>query len=137
MSLHTGGKAYIRCKHLTKTPAQIRRRKSPIWQWGEDIVAKDQPTSDRLFYCYLCEKKGAYQELMKIADGNTTALNHLAEDHNMDRYTGKLENRTRPPPSQPTLREAPGLLALNWQRNWDAWKLIFVRWIVYCHIAFY
>ncbi|KAF2184788.1 hypothetical protein K469DRAFT_708544, partial [Zopfia rhizophila CBS 207.26] len=90
--------AYIRCKHLTKTPAQIRRRKSPIWQWGEDIVAKDQPTSDRLFYCYLCEKKGAYQELMKIADG---------------------------------------LQALNWQRNWDAWKLIFIRWIVYCYITFY
>ncbi|KAF2176484.1 hypothetical protein K469DRAFT_722292 [Zopfia rhizophila CBS 207.26] len=25
------GKAYIRYKHLTKTPAQIRRRKSSIW----------------------------------------------------------------------------------------------------------
>ena len=131
------GRQYIRCQSLAKQPKHTKQRTSPIWRWGEDIFLKDSNGKTTYFYCWLCEKQKRHQELMIVSKGRCTALDHLTEDHNMHRTSGELQNSSVPESDQPTIEEYPTRWALEMSRNFDSFKRLLIRWIVYCHIAFF
>ena len=72
-----------------------------------------------------------------MSKGRCTALDHLTEDHNMHRVSGELQNSSPPKLDQPTIEEYPTRWALEMSRNFDSFKRLLIRWIVYCHIAFF
>lgn len=133
------GKQYIRCQALTKGPKHTKQRESKIWRWGEDIQLRDDTSSKpaRYFFCYLCEKQKRKQELLVVGTGRGPAMNHLVEDHNMDRETGAIRLITTGSSSQPTIEEFNELRRLDFARGFEQFKQLLIRWLVCCHIAFF
>ncbi len=112
-------------------------RTSPIWRWGEDIQEKDGDGKDQYYYCYLCERLKRRQELIIVSTGRTTALDHLCDDHNMNRTMGKLDQEGLRSSNQPTITQYPQERSLDLNRNFQIFKDLLIRWIVCCHIAFF
>ena len=131
------GKQYMRCRALAKRLKNTKQRTSPIWRWGEDIFPKEPDGNTTFYYCWLCEKQKRLQELMTVSKGRCTALDHLCQDHNMNRSTGELEERRPSNSDQPTIEEYPARWSLELSRNFESFKRLLIRWIVCCHIAFF
>jgi len=131
------GKQYIRCGALTKNPKATRQRTSPIWRWGEDIQLKDGDCKVQYYYCYLCERAKAKQELLIVSSGRSSALDHLCEDHYMDKVSGELNQSAPRASNQPTVEAYPAAWSLEFNRNFESFKELLIRWIVCCHIAFF
>jgi hypothetical protein len=127
------GKVYVRCCSLAKQPKATRKRQSVIWKYGEDIQLRTNSTK-RHWYCYLCEKKRDRQELPIVDKGNSTCLDHLKQKHHIDPQTG--EPLTAEDHTQTTIN-GPSLSTLIFRRDFDVFKDLLIRWIVYCHIAFF
>jgi len=129
------GKQYLRCCVLAKPQKHHRKRTSIVWMYGEDIQLKQDPTK-RFWYCYLCEQQHRQQEFPTSGKGNTTALDHLESKHQIDRKSGELKPiKTRPP--QPSIIDFNNISTLIFKRRFDEFKELLIRWIVYCHIAFF
>jgi len=129
------GKQYVRCCVLAKPQKHNRKRTSIVWMYGEDIQFKQDPTK-RFWYCYLCEQKHHQQELPTSGKGNTTALDHLESKHQIDRKTGEFNPRKKGS-SQPSIIDFNNISTLVFKRRFDEFKELLIRWIVYCHIAFF
>ena len=128
------GKVYVRCCSLAKNPKATKRRQSIIWTYGEDIQLQKTP-GKRFWYCYLCEKKRCQQELPIVDKGNSTALDHIKQKHQIDQTGGSINCNQ---PGQRTICTLGSSIArLVFQRDLDAFKELFIRWIVYCHVAFF
>lgn len=115
------GRQYIRCKSLTLGVKNTKPRTSPIWKWGEDVQLKGE-VGDRkkvYYYCYI------------------TALDHLVDDHQMNRYTGFLKPPKPSDSNQPTIEDYPEQRVLKQRSNFEAFKQLLIRWIVCCYIAFF
>src|SRR5579871_3339868 len=130
------GKVYVRCCSLAKHPKATRKRQSIIWKYGEDIQLRTNSTkvTKRYWYYYLCEKKRCQQELPIVDSGNSTCLDHLKQKHHIDPQTG--EHITTEDGTQTTIN-GPNLSTLIFRRDFDVFKDLLIRWIVYCHIAFF
>jgi hypothetical protein len=129
------GKQYVRCCVLAKPQKHNKKRTSIVWMHGEDIQLKQDPAK-RFWYCYLCEEQYRQQELPISGKGNTTALDHLESKHQIDRRTGEFKP-TKKDPSQPSIIDFNNISALVFKRRFDEFKELLIRWIVYCHIAFF
>jgi hypothetical protein len=129
------GKQYVRCCVLAKPQKHNKKRTSIVWVYGEDIQLRQDPTK-RFWYCYLCEQQHRQQELPVSGKGNTTALDHLESKHQIDRKTGELKS-TKKDPSQPSIIDFNTISTLVFKRRFDEFKELLIRWIVYCHIAFF
>lgn len=129
------GKQYVRCCVLAKPQKHNKKRTSIVWIYGEDIQLKQDPTK-RFWYCYLCEQHHCQQELPTSGNGNTTALDHLESKHQIDRKTGEFKP-TKKDPLQPSIIDFNNISTLVFKRRFDEFKELLIRWIVYCHIAFF
>jgi hypothetical protein len=127
------GKVYVRCSSLVKNPKATKQRSSIIWRFGEDIQLRTNSTK-RYWYCYLCEKKRCQQELPIVDKGNSTCLDHLKLRHQIDLHTG---GRISNDDSTQTTINGLNLLSLVFRQDFDIFKELLIRWIVYCHIVFY
>jgi len=125
-------KVYIRCSSLAKHPKATKKRHSVIWTYGEDIQLRADSTK-RFWYCYLCEKKRAQQELPVVTSGNSTCLDHLQQKHQIDQTGKRIGNSD---PTQSTINLG-SMGRLVFRRDFDILKELLIRWIVYCHIAFF
>jgi len=105
------------CRSLAK------KRRIPIWRWGEDIFLRESDGKTTYFYCWLCEKQKRHQEIMVVSKWRRTALDHLTEDHNMHRTTGKLQQRRPTDSNQPTIEEYP----LQWSQRLCLNHLLLLR----------
>lgn len=130
------GKQYIRCCALTKNPKATKQRTSHIWKWGEDIQLKEGD-GKTYYYCYLCERSKIKQELPIVSSGRSTALDHLCDDHYMNKATGELNQNGPRAANQPLIEGYPAAWSLEWNRNFESFKTLLIRWIVCCHIAFF
>ena len=105
---------------------------------GGDIQLKSGSDGTAYYYCYLCERIKRKQELLVVSSGRTTAMDHLVEDHYMDKTTGLLNTHRKPDEfNQPTIDEYPEERSLDRARNFERFKQLLIRWIVCCHIAFF
>jgi len=91
-------------------------------------------SAKRYWYCYLCEKERCEQELPIVDTGNSTCLDHLKQKHHIDPQTG--EHITAEGDNQ-TMINGPNLSTMIFRRDFDVFKDLLIRWIVYCHVAFF
>ncbi|KAH7137822.1 hypothetical protein EDB81DRAFT_601046, partial [Dactylonectria macrodidyma] len=129
------GKQYVRYSVVAKSQKHTKKRTSVVWQYGEDIQLKQDPTK-RFWYCYLCEQQQRQQGLPISGKGNCTALDHLESKHQIDRETGEHRHAKSQPP-QPSIVDFNSISTLVFKRRFDEFKELLIRWIVYCHIAFF
>ncbi|OBS17625.1 hypothetical protein FPOA_11942 [Fusarium poae] len=129
------GKQYVRYVVVAKSQKHTKKRTSVVWQYGEDIQLK-QDLTKRFWYCYLCEQQQRQQGLPISGKGNCTALDHLESKHQIDRETGERRHAKRHP-SQPSIVDFNNISTLVFKRRFDEFKELLIRWIVYCHIAFF
>ena len=126
------GDVYIRCSSLAKNPKATKKRHSVIWTYGEDIRLRAN-SNKRFWYCCLCEKKRCKQELPVVDTGNSTCLDHLKQNHQIDQSGKRIGNGDL----------AQSIINLGsigrqvFRRDFDFLKELLIRWIVYCHIAFF
>lgn len=133
------GKLYRRVCFDTKTVKQANRdRRSLIWKWGEEIKlvgTTKGKEKESFYYCYLCEKESRQQKLLVLSSGNSPARKHCIQDHSIDENTHEIN--PEPSSNQPTIEDYPKAKDVSKQRHFDTFKHLLVRWIVYCHIAFF
>jgi hypothetical protein len=127
------GEVYVRCSSLAKHPKATKKRQSVIWMYGEDIQLRTS-SSKRFWYCYFCEKKGCQQELPIVDKGNSTCLDHLKQRHQIGQTGEHISNRD---PRQTAINSSPSMTSMIFRRDLDFFKELLIRWIVYCHIAFF
>lgn len=84
-----------------------------------------------VYYCYLCEHEKRCQQLF-IVNGNGRTLSHLEDVHRIDRETG--ERKADPLPRGRLSSQSFANLCSSY--DYDEFKRLLVRWIVYCFIAF-
>ncbi|KAI3565886.1 hypothetical protein IWW34DRAFT_418344 [Fusarium oxysporum f. sp. albedinis] len=99
------GKQYVRYSVMAKSQKHTKKRTPVVWQYGEDIQLKQDPTK-RFWYCYLCEQQQRQQGLPISGKGNCTALDHLESKHQIDRETGE-HRHAKSHPSQPSTAHPP------------------------------
>jgi hypothetical protein len=123
------GEDYQRCSKLQqKVIAKKRLKKSLAWKVGERLLRlSDQRT---VYYCYICERQHKAQSL-PVINGNTGALNHLRDAHNLDKSGCTIPKVSE---NQPTLDRKVFTAVTTY--DYDEFKRLFIRWIVYCFIAF-
>lgn len=121
------GKRYGRWLPLANAK-DLRKRKSLIWQCGEQLVSEE--TGDSCWYCYHCEREGKKQTL-PVLNGNQGPLLHLLRDHGIDKEGNKVEKKQQTPKGVTV-----SMVSLISSKSVERFKSLLVRWIVYCHISF-
>jgi hypothetical protein len=115
------GVSYVR-KETVQLKHRERNKTSAIWRFGEALIR--QSDCKEVYYCYLCEHKKSRQAL-PILCGNKGGLNHMAT-HGIDKEGNQIEKR------------AAGqqvIMNLVAKTDFNEFKRLFVRWVIYCHIA--
>ena len=105
-------------------------KKSYIWEYGSEIVHVGKKT--RHYYCRLCldDKKVKYKPLVL----NGTSVNtHFRKKHPAE-YNGKDPSMVGTATSSLAWQAEPSEPMLK--KTLEAFKLLLIKWIVYCHIAF-
>ncbi|RKK70393.1 hypothetical protein BFJ71_g17675, partial [Fusarium oxysporum] len=119
------GKQYVRYSVVAKSQKHTKKRTSVVWQYGEDIQLKQDPTK-RFWYCYLCEQQQRQQGLPISGKGNCTALDHLESKHQIDRETGERRHAKRHL-SQPSIVDFNNISTLVFKRRFDEFKELLIR----------
>ena len=108
-----------------KLVAEKRKRDSDIgsvvWQHGEKLI---RASDDRaVFYCYQCERQNKKQLWLSLY-GTSTASDHLKRTHGL----GQDSAQDKPNPSK--------IRSVVSTTDFDSFKSLLIKWVVYCHIAF-
>lgn len=118
------GKQYARKKE-TATAASERTKVSKVWDWGEPLIRVADGAA--VYYCYECEVNSKRQPLLVITNGLGSAGRHMKRAHGRELKTGL------PAGSQP----AGSLNELVNTKNYDVFKLLVLKWFVFCQLALF
>jgi hypothetical protein len=102
-----------------------RKKISHVWDKDKGYEIVEVKTGKRHYYCIQCcdnEKDESYVPF--IIKGTSNITEHWKNKHGIDK-TGK-------PVSKKKRSSTLGLVSII---DFNAWKLLFIQWIVYCHIA--
>ncbi|KAI8396320.1 hypothetical protein FOFC_06303 [Fusarium oxysporum] len=123
---------YLNREKTTKKAARLGS--SHVWKYGLRYI-RDSDKKE-VYYCHECAAGKHKQELF-IINGTSGVRNHLEQKHQIDPQSGiKKRSRTR----KSVLEQQRSAAATNtffWKDSIEKFKELLVRWIVYCHIAFF
>ncbi|KAJ0129553.1 54S ribosomal protein L4, partial [Fusarium oxysporum f. sp. albedinis] len=123
---------YLNREKTTKKAARLGS--SHVWKYGLRYI-RDSDKKE-VYYCHECAAGKHKQELF-IINGTSGVRNHLEQKHQIDPQSGiKKPSRTR----KSVLEQQRSAAATNtffWKDSIEKFKELLVRWIVYCHIAFF
>ncbi len=119
------GKEYARRKE-TAAVAGLRAKSSKVWDWGESLIRVNDGAS--VYYCYECELNMKRQRLPVITSGLSGAGKHMTGFHGRDLTTGLLKG---------SLADASSLSELVHTKNYDVFKLLMLKWFVFCQLALF
>ena len=138
------GESWIRGCAIAKKSRAKRERTSIAWYYGEEVVRETDPKQQRIWYCYLCEQASAEMKKdFKAGEGNDGILKHLENKHNINRVTGVKNHNSRSSTVTPSeseassIRGAFGHQKVIYKEQLEKFKDLLIRWIVYCHIAYF
>lgn len=119
------GEQYRR-KNTIAVMGKTKKKNSPVWAYGEALVrAGDQK---EVYYCYLCESERKPQKLPVLC-GTKGGIDHMVV-HGFDREGNKVEK------APATQRRLTSFATMVSTYDYDKFKRLFLRWIVYCQLAF-
>lgn len=107
---------------------------SHIWKYGVQYIRGSD--KKEVYYCHECTAGKFSQELFVI-NGTSKARNHLAQKHQIDFQTGIRRNSSTQKSALDQQRVAAASSTFFWKDSVDKFKELLIRWIVYCHIAFF
>ncbi|KAI8416802.1 hypothetical protein FOFC_03314 [Fusarium oxysporum] len=121
-------------KRATITKKGFRLGSSHIWKYGLQYIRGSD--KKEVYYCHECTAGKNKQELFVI-NGTSKVRNHLEQKHQIDPQSGiKKHSSTR----KSVLDQQKSAAATNtffWKDSMEKFKELLIRWIVYCHIAFF
>ncbi|RYC77207.1 hypothetical protein BFJ63_vAg19919, partial [Fusarium oxysporum f. sp. narcissi] len=121
-------------KRATITKKGFRLGSSHIWKYGLQYIRGSD--KKEVYYCHECTAGKNKQELFVI-NGTSKVRNHLEQKHQIDSQSGiKKHSSTR----KSVLDQQKSAAATNtffWKDSMEKFKELLIRWIVYCHIAFF
>lgn len=124
-SFKLNGEQYIR-KSSTASMRKIKKKTSAVWVYGEALLrAADMK---EVYYCYICECQKKPQRLPVLC-GTKGGIDHMTV-HGYNREGYKVEPV---PTSQKRITSFSSLVTTV---DYDVFKRLFMRWIVYCQLAF-
>ena len=117
---------------VTKNTARLGS--SHVWKYGLHYIRGSD--KKEVYYCHECAV-GKYKQELFVINGTSGVRNHLEHKHQIDPQSGvKRHNSTR----KSVLEQQNGAAATNtffWKDSIEKFRELLVRWIVYCHIAFF
>lgn len=116
--------------HRAKRAKVSTVKDSKIWQWGERLIR----VSDNkiVFYCYECEAR-KYSQALHVVNGTSHTSKHLWERHRISKETGEKVVVSDSPIVTHLIEQQE--VTAKWR--FDRFKELLIRWVIYCHIAFF
>ncbi|KAF2834450.1 hypothetical protein M501DRAFT_1046859 [Patellaria atrata CBS 101060] len=128
------GKWYLKDSGAIKIDRR-KKKTSHIWSKGYEIISEVNKNS--YFYCTLCLdiKKDFTYEPICTQNGRTPVLKHFERIHRIDSSGNAIKSNTfkasKSPSPSPLYARIVNRFVL------DTFRLLLVKWFVYCHIALY
>jgi hypothetical protein len=123
---------YVNRAKVTKKTARLGS--SHVWKYGLHYIRCSD--NKEVYYCHECAV-GKYKQELFVINGTSGVRNHLEHKHQIDPQSGvKRHSSTR----KSVLEQQNGAAATNtffWKDSIEKFRELLVRWIVYCHIAFF
>ena len=100
-----------------------RKKTSHVWEKDKGFEIIDVKTKSRHYYCIQCCDKEKDENYTPLAiSGTSNLILHWKSRHGIDKDGKPVKKETQ-----------KKLISLA---DFKIWKLVFIQWIVYCHIAF-
>ncbi|KAG7425131.1 putative AC transposase [Fusarium oxysporum f. sp. raphani] len=121
-------------KRATITKKGFRLGSSHLWKYGLQYIRGSD--KKEVYYCHECTAGKNKQELFVI-NGTSKVRNHLEQKHQINPQSSiKKHSSTR----KSVLDQQKSAAATNtffWKDSMEKFKELLIRWIVYCHVAFF
>ena len=107
---------------------------SHIWKYGLQYIR----CSDKkeVYYCHECVV-GKYKQELFVVNGTSRVRNHLEQKHQIDSHTGMRRKNSGRKSVLDQQKDAAASSMFFWKDSIEKFKELLIRWIVYCHIAFF
>lgn len=123
---------YLRRAKTTKKAARLAS--SHVWRFGLRYI-RDSDEKE-VFYCHECAV-GKYKQELFVINGTSGVRNHLEQKHHIDPQSGKKKRGSLRASVLEQQRSAATTNIFFWRDSIEKFKELLIRWIVYCHIAFF
>ena len=125
------GQKYYKSEDLAKK-SKTRKKTSHIWEKGFEITPENDSCS-KYYYCRLCldvNQDPTYKPLS--VNGISSIHAHFLAKHELDKDGNKVDRGS----STRVNTASPGPGELIFKSTLADFKLLLIKWIVFCHIAF-
>ncbi|KAH7349214.1 hypothetical protein BKA66DRAFT_575915 [Pyrenochaeta sp. MPI-SDFR-AT-0127] len=127
-----GGITYV--KRTTIANKDFRQGTSHIWKYGLQYIRGSD--KKEVYYCHECTVGKSKQELFVI-NGTSRIRNHLEQKHQIDPQSGIKRKGSVRKSIIDQQKDAAASNTFFWKESVEKFKELLIRWIVYCHIAFF
>jgi hypothetical protein len=80
---------------------------------------------------------GKYKQELFVISGTSRVRNHLEQKHQIDSRSGIRRNSSTQKSVFDQQKDAAASSTFIWKDSVEKFKELLIRWIVYCHIAFF
>jgi len=125
------GQKYYKSEDLARK-SKTRKKTSHIWEKGCEITAENDSRS-KYYYCRLCldiNQDPTYKPLS--VNGISSIHSHFLAKHELDKDGNKVDQGS----STRANTASPGPGELIFKSTLADFRLLLIKWIVFCHIAF-
>ena len=105
----------------------MKKGRSKVWAYSKEVCKEALPTKHQWF-CYGCYKHGKIK--LMSCQSTSAVLRHLKQSH---RIGVNMRQRAAASPLAACIRAS----SLFFGFDLDRFQELHIRWIVFCHIAFY
>ena len=125
---------HITYLNRAKTTKAARPGSSHVWKYGLHYI-RDSDKKE-VYYCHECAV-GKYKQELFVINGTSGVRNHLEQKHQIDPQSGIRKHSSTRKSVLEQQKSAAATNAFFWKDSIDKFKELLIRWIVYCHIAFF
>ncbi|KJZ70095.1 hypothetical protein HIM_10498 [Hirsutella minnesotensis 3608] len=123
---------YLRRARTTKKAARLGS--SHVWKYGLHYI-RDSDKKE-VYYCHECAI-GKYKQELFVINGTSGVRNHLEQRHQIDPQTGVRKRGATRASILEQQKSASASSNFFWKDTVERFKELLIRWVVYCHIAFF
>lgn len=118
-----GGRVFRRATDFASR--RKRQKSSHVWDKDKGFEIVDVKARTRHYYCIQCcdKEKDAYYAPFAVANGTSSVIKHWETKHGIDKDGNPVKKD----------KKGESLIDLL---DFKTWKLVFIQWIVFCHIAY-
>ncbi|KAF7568858.1 hypothetical protein PtrM4_112730 [Pyrenophora tritici-repentis] len=127
-----GGITYVKRAIIARK--DFRQGTSHIWKYGLQYI-RDSDKKE-VYYCHECRVGKSKQELFVI-NGTSRIRNHLEQKHQIDPQSGIKRKGSVRKSIIDQQKDGAASSIFFWKESVEKFKELRIRWIVYCHIAFF